>query len=309
MKILVTGGAGFIGSHIVNRYLDLGHSVAIVDNFATGKRENVDERAILFEIDITDATAVHNVFAEFQPEIVNHHAAQIDVRKAVENPVFDAHVNVLGGLNVLRAALQVAVQKFIYASTGGAIYGEPEFLPCDEEHPIRPLSPYGVSKHALEHYVQLYGQLEGLRYTILRYANVYGPRQDPKGEAGVNAIFCGLMLRGQQPTIFGRGDKTRDYVYVGDVVEANVLALERGEGEIINIGTGIQTTDQEVFEAIAAATGYTEKPCYAPERKGEIRHIALDNTKAKRVLGWEPKMSFHEGVRLTVEYNKQLLSL
>lgn len=304
MRILVTGGAGFIGSNVVNRFADMGHEVAVLDNLATGKRSNLDPRASFHEADITDQAALERVFSDFQPQIVDHHAAQIDVRKAVEDPVFDAGVNVLGGINVVRAALAAGVQKFIYASTGGAIYGNPKVIPCKEEDLVRPVSPYGVSKHVLEHYLELYGILEGLNYTVLRYANVFGPRQDPKGEAGVNAIFTGLMLEGKRPTIFGRGDKTRDYVFVGDVVEANVLALERGDGEIVNIGTGVQTTDQEVYDAIAAATGYSEPPIYADERKGEVRHIALDASKAKRVLGWEAKVGFREGAVRTVEYNK-----
>jgi UDP-glucose 4-epimerase len=305
MKILVTGGAGFIGSNVVNRFVDLGHEVAILDNFVTGKRANLDPRATCYEVAITDRAAVEDAFNAFQPQIVDHHAAQIDVRKAIDDPVFDASVNVLGGINVVRAALGVGVEKFIYASTGGAIYGNPEVIPCTEEHPIRPISPYGLTKHVLEHYLELYQINDGLNYTVLRYANVYGPRQDPKGEAGVNAIFTGLMLSGQQPTIFGKGDKTRDYVFVGDVVAANVLALEKGAGEIVNIGTGVQTTDQEVYDAIAAATGFGQPPIYSPERKGEVRHIALDASKAKRVLGWEPQVSFREGAVLTVAYNRE----
>jgi len=305
MRILVTGGAGFIGSNLVNRFVDLGHEVAIVDNLCTGRRENLDSRAAFYEAEICDAARLQEVCADFRPEIVDHHAAQIDVRKAVTDPVFDARVNVLGGINVVRAALAAGVSKFIYASTGGAVYGDPQVIPCTEQHVVRPISPYGISKHVLEHYLELYGLLEGLRWTVLRYANVFGPRQDPRGEAGVNAIFTGLMLEGKQPTIFGKGDKTRDYVYVGDVVEANVLALERGEGEIINIGTGVQTSDQEVYDAIAAATGYAEPPLYTEERKGEVRHIALDASKAKRVLGWEAQVSFREGARRTVEYNRE----
>lgn len=304
MRIIVTGGAGFIGSNIVNRFIDLGHEVAIIDNISTGRRCNIDPRADFFEADLRDREGLQRVFDAFKPQIVDHHAAQIDVRKAVDDPVYDATVNVLGGINIIQAAMAVGVEKFIYASTGGAVYGNPETIPCTEEHRIRPISPYGLTKHTVEHYLELYGIIEGLKYTVLRYANVFGPRQDPKGEAGVNAIFTGLMLEGKTPTIFGKGDKTRDYVYVGDVVEANVLALEKGEGEIINIGTGIQTSDQEVFDAIAAATGFEGKPLYAEERKGEVRHIAIDNSKARRVLGWEPKVSFREGARLTVEHNR-----
>lgn len=305
MRIIVTGGAGFIGSNLVNRFIDLGHEVAIVDNLCTGRRCNIDSRAEFHEVDICDREALQRVFDSFKPQIVDHHAAQIDVRKAVENPVYDASVNVLGGINVIQAAMASGVEKFVYASTGGAVYGNPETIPCTEDHRIRPISPYGLTKHTLEHYLELYGIIEGLKYTVLRYANVFGPRQDPKGEAGVNAIFTGLMLEGKTPTIFGKGDKTRDYVYVGDVVAANVLALEKGEGEIINIGTGVQTSDQEVFDAIAAAVGFEGKPTYTEERKGEVRHIALDASKARRVLGWEPQVSFREGARLTVEYNRK----
>lgn len=305
MRIIVTGGAGFIGSNVVNRFIDLGHEVAIVDNLCTGRRSNIDSRAQFHEVDICDRQALQQVFDSFKPQIVDHHAAQIDVRKAVADPVYDASVNVLGGINVIQAALESGIEKFVYASTGGAVYGNPETIPCTEEHRVRPVSPYGLTKHTVEHYLELYGILDGLRYTVLRYANVFGPRQDPKGEAGVNAIFTGLMLEGKTPTIFGKGDKTRDYVYVGDIVAANVLALEKGEGEIINIGTGVQTTDQEVFDAIAAAVGFTGKPLYTEERKGEVRHIALDASKARRVLGWEPQVSFREGARLTVEYNRK----
>lgn len=304
MRIIVTGGGGFIGSNVVDRFLALGHEVAIVDNLCTGRRQNLNPGAQFHEVDITDAAALQAVFEQFRPQIVDHHAAQIDVRKAVDDPKLDATVNVLGGLSVIQSAMSVGIEKFIYASTGGAVYGNPEVIPCTEDTPARPISPYGISKHVLEHYLELYGIIDGLQWTVLRYANVFGPRQDPKGEAGVNAIFTGMMLSGQRPTIFGKGDKTRDYVFVGDVVEANVLALDKGAGEIMNIGTGVQTTDREVYDAIAAAVGYTEPPIYTEERKGEVRHVALDASKAKRLLGWEPKVSFREGARLTVEYNR-----
>lgn len=305
MRILVTGGAGFIGSNVTDRFLELGHEVAVIDNLITGRRENLNPRATFYEVDITDPAAVDGVFAEFQPQLVNHHAAQIDVRKGVADPVYDAGINILGGINVLQAAVRHGLPKFVYAGTGGAAYGNPEYLPCDEKHPVRPISPYGVSKHSLEHYIELMGILEGLPYTILRYSNVFGPRQNPKGEAGVNAIFTGLMLKGERPTIFGRGDKTRDYVFISDVVAANVIALDRGEGDIFNIGTGLQTTDQEVYDAIAAATGYGEPPIYAEERKGEVRHIALDVTKANTVLGWNAQVSFRDGVAITVAHVRE----
>ncbi len=302
MRIIVTGGAGFIGSHVVDRFLDLGHEVAIIDNLVTGRRENLNPKAEFSEVDITDEAGVAAAFQSFRPEVVSHHAAQIDVRRGVAEPVYDANINIIGGIRVVQAAMAAGVGKFIYASTGGAVYGNPEYLPCDEKHPAQPISPYGISKHTLEHYLYLYGILEGLNYTTLRYANVFGPRQNPKGEAGVNAIFTGLMLKGETPTIFGAGDKTRDYVFVSDVAEANVLALDRGQGEIINIGTGIETTDQEVYDAIAEAVGFDQPANYSPERKGEVRHIALNCDRAREVLGWTPRVSFREGVARTVAH-------
>lgn len=302
MRILVTGGAGFIGSHVVDRYVQLGHEVAVIDNLTTGRRENLNPKAQFLELDITDEAAVRAAFERFRPEVVNHHAAQIDVRRGVADPAYDAGINILGGIRVIQAGLAVGIGKFIYASTGGAVYGNPEYLPCDEQHPVRPISPYGISKHTLEHYLELYALLDGLNYTTLRYANVFGPRQNPEGEAGVNAIFAGMMLRGETPTIFGNGDKTRDYVFVSDVVEANVLALDRAPGETLNIGTGIETTDQEVFDAIAEAVGFSRPAHYAPERKGEVRRIALSCDRAREVLGWAPQISFREGVARTVRH-------
>lgn len=301
MKIMVTGGAGFIGSNIVDRFVAEGHEVAIFDNLATGRRENINPKATFYEADITDSEAVNEVFAESRPDAIDHHAAQMDVRRSLEDPTFDAYTNIIGSINLLEAAIHNGVKRVVYASTGGAIYGEPEYIPADENHPINPLSQYGVSKHTVEHYLRLYHDNYGLTFAVLRYSNVYGPRQNPHGESGVNAIFAGLMLEGKQPTIFGDGSKTRDYVFVGDVVEANLLALSRGDNEICNIATGVETGDQQVFDAIAAAAGYTGKPIYASERTGEIHRSCLDNAKARRMLGWEPNVSFDEGSRLTVE--------
>ena len=308
MRTLITGGAGFIGSNVVDRFIADGHDVAIVDNLVTGRRENLNPQARLFEQDITDIAAMRATFGEFRPEVVIHFAAQMDIRKSVADPGYDARNNIIGSLNLIQSAIETGVGKFIYASTGGAVYGEPKELPVDETHSINPISQYGISKHTVEHYLYLYNRLDGLRYTVLRYANVYGPRQNPHGEAGVNAIFAGMMLRGETPTIFGDGTKTRDYVYVGDVVQANVLALTAGDGEMMNIGTGVQTTDQEVYDAVAAAVGFDKPALLGEERKGEIRHIALDASKAKRILGWEPTIAFREGVRRNVEYVKATMN-
>ncbi len=305
MRILITGGAGFIGSNIADRYLQLGHEVSIVDNLATGRRNNINPRADFHEVDMTSKTALDAVFTAVQPEIANHHAAQMDVRRSVSEPQFDAQTNIVGTLNVLEAAKSVGTRKIIFSSSGGAIYGEPERIPADESHPLQPMSHYGASKLAGEVYIQLYERLYDLTFTILRYANVYGPRQNPHGEAGVNAIFGGMMLRGETPTIFGAGDKTRDYVFVGDVVAANVAALERGDGEICNIGTAIQTSDQEVYDAVASAVGFGEPAIHGDERAGDVRHSAVDPSHAKAALGWEPTMAFREGVKITVDYQRE----
>ncbi|MFO8082144.1 MAG: GDP-mannose 4,6-dehydratase [Armatimonadota bacterium] len=305
MKILVTGGAGFIGSHIVDRYIDEGHEVAIIDNLATGRRSNINPDATFHEISMTDEDAVRDVFAQERPEVVSHHAAQMDVRRSVSEPQFDAEANIIGTINVIEAGRAAGTCKFIFASSGGAIYGDADVVPTPETAPLQPISHYGTSKRAGELYFELYWRLYDLAYTVLRYANVYGPRQNPHGEAGVNAIFANMMLRGETPTIFGRGDKTRDYVFVGDVVEANTLALRHGEGETLNIGTGVQTTDREVYDAVAAAVGYDEPPILGDERPGDVRHSCIDASKAREVLGWEPTIEFREGVRRTVEYQRE----
>lgn len=292
MKILVTGGAGFIGSHIVDRYVELGHNVIIVDNLSTGNKEFINPKARFYKLDIT-SPRLKDVFIKEKPDIVNHHAAQIDIRKSVEEPVFDAKVNILGSLNVIKNCLDFGVKKIIFASSGGAVYGEPEYLPVPETHKTQPISPYGIAKLAIENYLCVMG----LDYTILRYANVYGPRQNPLGEAGVCAIFWGRMKRNQPCILYGFGEPIRDYVYVGDIVDANVLALTNGSGGIYNLGTGIGTSVKEIFGILKELTGYRLEPEYRPLRTGELHRIYLDCTKANRELGWSPKISLREGLR------------
>ena len=305
MKILVTGGAGFIGSHVVNGLLEARHEVVVVDNLTTGHRHNLHPDATFYEMNILDSQLA-DVFDQEKPDIVNHHAAQIDVRKAVADPLFDAQQNIIGSIHLIEHCREHGVQKIVYASTGGAIYGEPVYLPADEEHPIRPLSPYGISKHTVEHYLDLASLNFGLNYTVLRYANVYGPRQDPHGEAGVVGIFSESLFRGDQPTIFGDGSSTRDYVFVEDVVEANLVAMEGGAGQIYNVGTGSETDLNELFIKLKTAIGAEIDAIYAPPRLGEVDKIALTNDKIKRDLGWEPAHSLEEGFVKTAQYYRSL---
>ena len=301
MKVLVTGGAGFIGSHIVDALIEHGHDVAVVDDLYTGSISHVNPGARLYRVSICDRDLA-DVFEQERPDVVNHHAAQTVVTRSVEEPAFDAQVNILGSVNVITTCVRFGVPRLIYASSGGAVYGEPQYLPVDEHHPVNPLSQYGISKHTVEHYLYLYGQHYGLDYVALRYSNVYGSRQNPRGEAGVVAIFAGLMLKGQRPTIFGAGDKTRDYTHVSDIVSANLLAMEHGERAIYNIGTGVETSDQEMFDALARALGYDDTPIYAPYRTGEVRRICLDTSLAQRELGWSPRLSLEQGLAATVDY-------
>lgn len=306
MKILLTGGAGFIASNIADAYLADGHEIAIIDNFETGFRENIPAGAKLFEIDIRDADAVSRAFDEFRPDVVSHHAAQLDVRKAVSDPAYDADINILGSLNVLLNATRVDAKRFIFSSSGGACYGEPHQIPVPETHPSMPESPYGLTKYAFEHYLRIWNKQHGIVPVILRYANIYGPRQTAHGEAGVVAIFAGLLLDNQPCKIFGDGSSTRDYVFVGDVVVANRLALGRGDGAIVNIGTQVETSAREVFDAVYEAVGSgPAEPIYLPDRAGEVQNICLDNSRAREVLGWQPQVSFRQGVGQTVEWQKQ----
>ncbi len=309
MKILVTGGAGFIGSHVVDGYLAEGHGVVVVDDLSRGSRRNPPAGVPFYQADVRNRSALEEVFKKERPDAVNHHAAHVDVRTSVNDPVFDAECNILGSIHLLQLSVQYKVRRFVYASTGGAIYGEPKVLPATEETLVLPLAPYGISKHVVEHYLYTYSLLYGLPYVVLRYGNVYGPRQSSKGEAGVVAIFCEQMLRKISPTIYGNGKKTRDYIEVSDVVQANVTALSAGDGEIFNIGTGVATTDYGVFVAVREAFGIPPfEPKYAPKRPGEVDHIALDVSKARAKLGWWPRVELSQGIKRTAEWFKKTMA-
>lgn len=302
MKILVTGAAGFVGSHIADAYVEAGHDVVSIDDLSRGRKENINPKCRFYACDIRDREAVKNIFSAEKPVIVNHHAAQMDVRRGVREPLFDAEVNILGGINMIEAAVANGVSRIIYAGTAGAGYGEPDRLPVSEDYPVNPITPYGISKHTIEHYLFTFRFLYGLDYVVVRYGNVYGPGQSSQGEAGVFAIFSEQMLAGVQPVIYGDGTKVRDYVYVSDVVAANVAALDRGNGEIFNISSGVQTTDQEVFDLVRELLGKSVQPTYVPRRPGEIDRICLDISKAERLLGWKPQVSLLDGARRTVAY-------
>ena len=297
---LVTGGAGFIGSRLVEILLSRGFNVVIVDNLSTGKLKNLNPAATFYHMDITHPS-VSEVFRRERPELVFHLAAQISVSRSSRDAINDGEMNGIGTLRMLEAARQHGVEKIIYSSTGGALYGEPAFDPCTEDCPIVPMSPYGVSKYVGELYLGLYHRLYQLDFTSLRYGNVYGPRQDALGEAGVIAIFTQMMLEGQQPQIFGDGNQTRDFVYVDDVVEANLLAIERGNGHAYNIGTGIKTSINQIFDALREITKYKWGLEHRPPRPGDVYQISLDCAKAAKELGWSPQVDFEEGLLRTVE--------
>jgi UDP-glucose 4-epimerase len=304
MKAVVTGGAGFIGSNLVDALLERGDKVVIVDDLSTGKRENIEqalaEGARLVEADVRDGDALIDLVEEFQPDVVFHFAAQIDVRKSVADTPLDAMINVVGTINVLEAAERVGA-RVVNSSTGGAIYGEGRIIPAPEDHPAEPEAPYGQSKFAAEGYLELYRRLHGVSTISLRYGNVYGPRQDPLGEAGVIAIFCGKLIKGEKPTVFGDGLQTRDYVYVGDVVAANLAAAESDATGAFNIGTGRQTSVLDLVEALGQIVGRELEAEFAPERPGEVRHIALDYTRAREQLGYEPKVDLRDGLERTLQ--------
>ena len=304
MRTLVTGGAGFIGSHVVDALVERGDDVTVLDDVSTGRRENLESAlgngAKLVDGDIRDAGAVTELCERVRPEVIFHLAAQIDVRKSVTDPALDARVNVEGTVNVLRAAQASGVPRVVNTSSGGAIYGEAQTIPAPEDHPVAPEAPYGLSKFCAENYCELFTRLHGLSTVSLRYGNVYGPRQDPLGEAGVIAIFCGKVLAGERPTIFGDGRQTRDYVYVGDVATANLLAAESDAGGPFNIGLGEEVDVLELVEALTphAANGFD--PEHAPERPGEVRRIALDCSRAREKLGWQAKVGLEAGLARTL---------
>jgi UDP-glucose 4-epimerase len=305
MKALVTGGAGFIGSNVVDALLERGDEVTVIDNLSTGKRDNLDSAlangARLIEADFRDGEAMRDIVEETKPETIFHLGAQIDVRKSVADPAFDATVNVIGTINMLAAAQAAGVKRFVNSSTGGAIYGEGRVIPAPETHPAEPEAGYGQSKLCAEGYCELFRRLHKLSTVSLRYGNVYGPRQDPLGEAGVIAIFCGKLADGGRPIVFGDGMQTRDYVYVGDVVSANIAAADSDAGGAFNIGLGIQSTVMDLVHALARLAGRDDfQAQHAPERPGEIMHIALDATRAREELGWEAKVELEEGLKLTL---------
>jgi UDP-glucose 4-epimerase len=303
MRIAITGGAGFIASHIADAYIKQGHRVAIIDNLLTGFRKNVHPKAVFYRADIRNRKAIDRIFHEERPEIVNHHAAVAEVVKSLRDPVPTYETNILGTANVLVAFGAYGRgkhKKFLFSSTGGAIYGEPRKIPADERTAAVPLSPYGLSKLLGEQIIAFYAKSYNFEYLIFRYPNVYGPRQNPKGEAGVVAIFGGLMKSGKTPVIFGDGTKTRDYTHVHDIVRANLIALRRGSNTIVNLGWGKRISDQMIFDAVSKATGVSRPPRYAPHRRGEVYQIALDARRAGHLLGWKPRIRLENGIRKTV---------
>lgn len=303
MNILVTGGAGFIGSQIADEYIKLGHKVVIADNMSTGVKEFINPKAEFYEIDIRDEK-ISEIFKKHKIDIINHHAAQIDLRKSVSDPKFDVDVNIIGSINLLQHAIENKVKKFIFASTGGAIYGEHDYFPADEKHPTRPYAPYGINKNTIEKYLFYYNYVYGLNYIVFRYANVYGPRQNPFGECGVVAIFTDKMLKNNLPVINGDGEQTRDYVYIQDVVNANVLALDAKGPVIYNIGTGIETSVNYIFNKVNDYAGTKYEENHGPAKKGEQKRSVLSFEKINKELKWNPKVNMDEGLKLTIEYFK-----
>ncbi len=305
MNVLVTGGAGFIGSHIVDKLINEGLDVVVIDNLSTGKLENLNEKAKFYNLDIT-SNQLSTIFQQEKIDVVIHQAAQIDVQKSLQDPVYDSKVNINGTVNLLECCRKYNVSKIIYASSA-AVYGKPEYLPIDEKHPIQPMSFYGISKFTPENYFRIYKELYGLNYTILRYSNIYGPRQDSKGEGGVIAIFIDKLLNEQTPIIFGDGEQTRDFLYVEDVAEANFRAIFKGDGEILNISTNTRISVNQLYTELTKILQLDFKPVYREARPGDILHSSLNNQKAIQILNWQPKYTFSEGLLKTVSYYKSIM--
>ena len=303
MKILVTGGAGFIASHIADKFIEEGHEVVILDDLSTGFERNINPKAKLVKLNIGDEK-VSNLFEEEKFDVVNHHAAQMDVRRSVIDPVFDANTNILGTINLLQNSVKHGVNKFMFASTGGAVYGEQEYFPADENHPTNPVSPYGISKLSVEKYLYFYFNEHKLNYTILRYANIYGPRQNPFGEAGVVAIFSTKLLKGEQPIINGTGEQTRDYVFVKDVVKANVLTLADEESDIYNVGTGIETNVNELYNMLSEIVGNGQEEKHGPSAVGEQLRSVITSQKLFDKFNWQPSTTLTDGLKETSEFFK-----
>ncbi len=305
LKILVTGGAGFIGSSIVDRLIADNYEVAVVDDLSSGMEENINKKARFYKLNIQDPE-IETVFKKEHPDIINHQAAQIDVRRSIDDPLYDAGTNVLGTINILQNCIRHKIKKVIFASSGGAVYGEQQTFPASESHPLRPISPYGITKMITEQYLYYYKTVFGLDYTSLRYSNVYGPRQDPFGEAGAIAIFIQKMLDNEQVVINGSGEQTRDFVFVEDVVEANILAIKNSFSEsIFNIGTGTETTINEIFRNLKEITGLSTENTYGPPKAGEQLRSVIECTKAEKILNWRPEISLSDGLKRTCEYFKR----
>ncbi|MGQ9799644.1 MAG: NAD-dependent epimerase/dehydratase family protein [Ignavibacterium sp.] len=307
MKILVTGGAGFIASHITDAFVNEGHQVVVLDDLSSGFEKNINPKAKFVKGNICDKELVEKLFGEENFDLVNHHAAQMDVRRSVKDPAFDANTNIIGTINLLQNSIKYKVKKFMFASTGGAVYGEQSYFPADENHPTQPRSPYGISKLAVEKYLFFYNAEYGMNYTILRYANIYGPRQNPFGEAGVVAIFSTKLLKGEQPIINGSGEQTRDYVYVGDVVKANLLTLNDTANDIYNVGTGIETSVNQLFHKLNSIIKANKEEKHGPAAPGEQMRSVITSEKLFKKFGWKPSTILEDGLKLTVDFFKNNL--
>ena len=306
MKILVTGGAGFIGSHVADAFIEEGHDVVILDDLSTGFGKNINPKAKFVKLNICDKE-IADIFKQERFDVVNHHAAQMDVRRSVADPAFDANTNILGTINLLQNCVQHGVKKFMFSSTGGAVYGEQEYFPADENHSTRPVSPYGISKLSVEKYLYFYHNEYNLAYTTLRYANIYGPRQNPFGEAGVIAIFSSKMLKGEEAIINGTGEQTRDYVSVKDVVKANLLTLKDNSSDIYNIGTGIETNVNELFKLLNEIVGKDQKENHGPAAPGEQMRSVISSEKLFDKFNWKPSTPLSEGLKETIKFFKNNL--